>query len=263
MPVSCNVLKSDVRVYFENQIDKNNRILDVGVGCGTYSKLLRDIGYRMDGLEIWLPYVINYKLNELYDNVIIGDIMNYDSSKYDVIILGDVLEHMDIEDSLRLMERIEKNKQICLVAVPYKLEQGEHYGNKYEIHKQSDLSNEVMLSRYKNLRLLFNSNCFNYGYYINRDGYYSNDIQRYVKEEEMVSNRLQILNIKGGQVHYMNDCDEIIRVKLEAYRDDNLFYVHETDMASCVDYWSYMSYEKESRYRYVFTGEGIHKEYFE
>ena len=41
MPTSHDILKSDIRVYFEKNVNISNRI--------------------------WLPYVIEYKLNELYE----------------------------------------------------------------------------------------------------------------------------------------------------------------------------------------------------
>ena len=106
MPMSCPILKQDVRIFFQNNVSVNSKILDIGAGIGTYSTLLRDMGYSMDCMEIWLPYVVEYKLNELYDNVIIGNVMNYDISNYDVIIMGDILEHLSVEDGLSLMKRI-------------------------------------------------------------------------------------------------------------------------------------------------------------
>ena len=118
MPLSHNILKSDIRVYFEKNVNVNSKILDIGAGVGTYSKLLRKLGYKMDCMEVWLPYVVEYKLNELYDNVIIGDVMNYDISNYDVIIMGDILEHLSIDDAMKLMNVIENNNQMCLFAVP-------------------------------------------------------------------------------------------------------------------------------------------------
>lgn len=261
MPTSCPILKQDVRVYFEKNVNVNSRILDVGVGDGTYSKLLRDIGYRMDGMDIWLPYVNEYKLNEKYDNLIIGNIMNYDISNYDVIILGDVLEHLSISDSLQLMNKIERSGCMCIVAVPYRMEQGVEYGNVYEIHKQSDLTNDIMLSRYKNLRLLFKSNVFNYGYYTNIDGYYNNDLQCYVDSDRKVSNRLQVFKIEECKIQYVNDSNDPIVVKLDIYRDDTLIHSSESELNYKIHRWSWADYVKGCRYRFVFSGDNIHKEY--
>ena len=261
MPVSHNILKSDIRVYFEKNVSIDSKILDIGAGVGTYSKLLRNLGYRMDCMEVWLPYVVEYRLNELYDNVIIGDVMNYDISNYDVIIIGDVLEHLSIADALLLMERIESNGQMCLVAVPYKMEQGEYEGNKYEIHKQSDLTNEVMLSRYKNLRLLFKSDCYQYGYYINRNGYYSNDMQCYVDDVSMVSDRLHINKIDNGFIEYVNEGLEQLSVRLDIYDGVNLIYSNSTSMVRNVHYWNKVNNDGSNKFKYMFSGDGIKKVY--
>lgn len=261
MPLSHNILKSDIRVYFEKNVNVNSKILDIGAGVGTYSKLLRKLGYKMDCMEVWLPYVVEYKLNELYDNVIIGDVMNYDISNYDVIIMGDILEHLSIDDAMKLMNVIENNNQMCLVAVPYKLEQGEYYGNKYEIHKQSDLTNEVMLSRYNNLRLLFKSDCYQYGYYINRSGYYNNDMQCYVDDVSMVSDRLHINKIDNGFIEYVNDGLDELSVKLDIYDGVNLIYSNSVSMVNNVHYWSKVNNDGSNKFKYVFSGERINKVY--
>lgn len=260
MPVSHDILKSDIRVYFEKNVDISKRILDVGVGVGTYSKLLRDMGYRMDGMEVWLPYVVEYKLTEMYDNVIIGNVMNYDISNYDVIIMGDILEHLSVEDGLSLMKRIEDNGQMCIVAVPYKLEQGVCEGNEYEVHKQSDLTEEVMLSRYNNLRLLFGSRCYQYGYYINRSGYYNNDMQCFVNKRDMVSNRLQIIKIDNGYIEYMNDGVDILNVRIDVYDKTNIIYSTYVSMVSGINYYTKVKYMGR-RLKYVFSGDGIYKRY--
>jgi hypothetical protein len=261
MPISHNILKSDVRVYFEKYVNIGSKILDIGAGVGTYSKLLRDMGYKMDCMEVWLPYVVEYKLNELYDNVIIGNVMNYDICNYDVIIMGDILEHLSVQESLVLMDVIERNKQLCLVAVPYQLEQGEYYGNVYEIHKQSDLTNDVMLSRYSNLNLLFKSNCYQYGYYINRGGYYNNDMQCYVDDINNVSDRLHINKIQNKFVEYVNDGGSVIDVRLDIYDGINLIYAHNISMESKVHYWSSVNNDSGNKLKYVFSGEGINKVY--
>ena len=261
MPYSCNVLKEDVRVYFSKYIDRGVRILDVGVGVGTYGKLLKGMGYRMDGIEAWLPYIMKYDLKKLYDNIIIGNVMTYDTSNYDVIIMGDILEHLSIDDGLRLMERIEKRGQVCIVAVPYEMDQGVVDENVYEVHHQNDLTNEVVLKRYKNLNLLFKSNCYRYGYYINRRGYYNNDMQCYVGDINLVSNRLQIDYLDRVRVNYINDSDCDIDVRLRVYDDDIEIYSCDVNMKSVIGYYVNLFNEGVGCRKFVFTGNGINKVY--
>ena len=261
MPDSYNILKSDIGVYFEKYVHKNVRILDIGAGTGTYSKLLRGMGYKMDGMEVWLPYVIEFKLNELYDNVILGNVMNYDIRNYDVIIMGDILEHLSISESIEMMEKIEGNGQMCIVAVPYKSEQGVCHGNVYEIHKQSDLTNEVMLSRYKNLNLLFKSDCYQYGYYVNRSGYYNNDMQCYVNDYNLVNNRLQINYIDKVHVEYINDNKEDLNIKLSIFDNDIEVYSNLLCMTPGIQYYTKLDFSFAQSRKFVFSGDGIYKVY--
>jgi glycosyltransferase involved in cell wall biosynthesis len=169
MPYSYPHYKNNIREHFEKYVPISNKILDVGPGAGTYSELLRNLGYKMDCLEIFEPYVHQFGLKSKYDNVIVGDITNFDFSKYDYIIMGDVLEHLTVEDAKSFMDKVTSLDKKCLVAVPYNYEQGEHYGNVYETHLQPDLTPQNVLERYPKLNLLVGDN--SYGYYIN---YYLN-----------------------------------------------------------------------------------------
>ena len=50
MPNSYSYFKSDIKQWFIDNIPTSERILDVGPGQGTYSELLRNLGYRMDAV---------------------------------------------------------------------------------------------------------------------------------------------------------------------------------------------------------------------
>ena len=165
MPNSYNFYKEEVKEWFIKNIPTSKRILDVGPGVGTYSMLLRDAGYRMDALEIWTPYVDDFDLRNKYDNVYIGNIINFSIKDYDFIILGDVLEHIETNDAQHLIQSIYDSGKECLVAIPYTMEQdGEEYGNIYETHLQTDLTHELMQERYPHLDVIFMNQ--HYGYYV-------------------------------------------------------------------------------------------------
>lgn len=168
MPNSYTFFKPEVKQWFKNNVPTSKRILDVGPGQGTYSDLLKDLGYRMDAIEIWEPYINQFDLRKKYDNVYIGDICQFNWEDYDFVILGDVLEHISEENAQSLIiKMIEKGVQ-HMVAIPYMMEQdGDEYGNIYETHLQSDLTPTIMEVRYPNLTPLY----FNewYGYYISKD----------------------------------------------------------------------------------------------
>ena len=163
MPQSYTDFKEDIKKYLIENLSKDQKILDVGPGLGTYSTLIRDQGFSMDAIEIHEPYVDMFGLRGKYDHVFIRNIVGFDLSGYDFIILGDVVEHISIEEAQSLIQSIASQNKACLVAVPFMMEQGEMYGNPYEVHQQPDLNPEVFSQRYPLLKLVF-SNDF-CGYY--------------------------------------------------------------------------------------------------
>ena len=168
MPNSYDYFKQDVRQWFIDNVPLSKRILDVGPGQGTYSELLRDLGYRIDAVEVFAPYVDRFNLREKYDSVYVANILNFDVKPYDFIILGDVLEHIPTELAQNLLTDFDLMDKRFLVAVPYMMPQdGEQYGNEYETHHQPDLTPQVIAKRYPGLVKLYDNQW--YGYYVNED----------------------------------------------------------------------------------------------
>ena len=61
---------------------KPKSILDVGAGSGTYAKLLYKNGYMratVDAVEVWQPYIEEFKLKEKYRHVYSVDIRDFDN----------------------------------------------------------------------------------------------------------------------------------------------------------------------------------------
>jgi autotransporter strand-loop-strand O-heptosyltransferase len=168
MPNSYSYFKSDVQQWFIDNIPTHVRILDVGPGQGTYSELLRNLGYRMDAVEVWAPYVDQFELRSKYDSVYVADILSFDVKPYDFIIMGDVLEHIPVQEAQELLTKFDLMEKRFLVAVPYMMPQdGAEYGNEYETHHQEDLTPDIMLERYPGLVKLYDNQW--YGYYVNED----------------------------------------------------------------------------------------------
>ena len=165
MPNSYSYFKSDIKQWFIDNVPPGTRILDVGPGQGTYADLLKDLGYRMDAVEVWAPYVDQFELRKKYDIVHVADIREFNLEGYEFIILGDVLEHLPTEDAKGLLTKIAIYGMQCLVAIPYMMPQdGAEYGNEYETHHQEDLTPEVMAERYPDLKPIYTNQW--YGYYI-------------------------------------------------------------------------------------------------
>lgn len=165
MPYSYSKFKKEVHQSIVDNISPLCHVLDVGAGSGCYGEMLFGHFKKMDALEIFPNYVEMFQLKTKYNEVIIGDITNFDFSLYDLIIMGDVLEHLSAEDAQNIIFQIQKNKQAVLVAVPYLYEQGAEFGNQHETHLQPDLTPAVMAKRYPELKLLYGDE--NYGYYVN------------------------------------------------------------------------------------------------
>jgi hypothetical protein len=164
MPYSSTAFKEEIKRHILSNIPAHTKMLDVGPGAGTYGLLLGSY-FSMDGLEIYEPYVDKFKLNSIYNKIIIGNVLAFDFTGYDYIIMGDILEHLPKYEAINLIGRINSAGKKCLIAVPYLYEQGEYDGNVHEIHHQPDLTHEIFLERYPSMHLLYKDE--GYGYYIN------------------------------------------------------------------------------------------------
>jgi SAM-dependent methyltransferase len=154
MPGNWGYLGPDVKEYLTRNFDKDSSILDVGCGHGFYFKLLNNHFQKFDAVEIWKPYIQEYELESMYDNVYNVNIMDFEFKYYDIIIMGDILEHLSREDAVLLLNRLKDKCKELLVVVPYYLPQGEVFGNKYEIHLQPDLDDNLMKEYYPMLELI-------------------------------------------------------------------------------------------------------------
>jgi cyclopropane fatty-acyl-phospholipid synthase-like methyltransferase len=167
MPYSYTLFKDEVKSHFLKNIHKGISILDVGPGCGTYSHLLKEHFPYIDAIEIFENYISQFDLHNKYNNVILGDIRDFDFSDYDYIIMGDILEHLSVSDARTILDKIEENNIMCMVAIPYLYEQGTYMDNVHETHLQPDLTHDIFMDRYPMMKPLIGDD--KYGYYINYD----------------------------------------------------------------------------------------------
>lgn len=166
MPYSYPKFKTEVAEHILEWTTPETMILDIGAGCGTYAILLNQRRPKIDGIEVHKPYVDMFGLMGLYRSLFIQDIREFGMIGFwDYFILGDVLEHLSVEDATRLLKRIDILGKKMMVAVPYRFEQGEEFGNVNETHLQPDLTKEIFLERYPMMRFFCGDD--NYGYFIN------------------------------------------------------------------------------------------------
>lgn len=121
---------------------KPKRVIDVGIGYGSYGKMIKDCYNKCEiiGIEIWKPYIKKFpRLVEYYDDIIIGNIKKLinDTKIYgDLIIFGDVLEHLSHKDAINIVERASKKFKFIIINSPVGFQpQKPVLRNPYEKHR--------------------------------------------------------------------------------------------------------------------------------
>jgi 2-polyprenyl-3-methyl-5-hydroxy-6-metoxy-1,4-benzoquinol methylase len=163
---SYGTYKQEVKNWICDNFEPGASILDVGAGSGTYGNLLKDKYHNIDGVEIYYPNIIDYKLLDLYRAVYCRNIVGLEYPSYDLIIFGDVIEHLSVEDAQKVLDYARNKCRNMIVAVPYRYHQ-EGNENEHERHIQDDLTKENVLERYPFLKPLYTN--FSYGYYIKNE----------------------------------------------------------------------------------------------
>jgi len=131
-------------------------VLDIGVGAGTYGRVLRELcpGVRLTGVEAWAPYVEEFDLHAIYDDLIIADVRHLDVlPRADIVILGDVLEHMAEPDAVAVwaMARVAARKAVYLSIPIIRYPQGHLHGNPFEEHIVDDWTHERVLATFEGI----------------------------------------------------------------------------------------------------------------
>lgn len=132
------------------------RILDVGAGSGTYSRLLRaQLPAEWTALEIWEPYRERFELDTHYDRVLIADARSWAIDQdYDLVLCGDVLEHMTQAEANELVVRLLDHTQLLLISIPIvPMPQQESEGNPFEKHVKDDWTHRDVLASFPNISM--------------------------------------------------------------------------------------------------------------
>lgn len=163
---SYGFFKPEIKQWIAEHFVPESSILDVGAGSGTYYDLLHDAYSNIDAVEIYLPNIAEWRLDEKYRTVYNDNIVDFEYDYYDLIIFGDVLEHLSVEDAQKVLNIAYSKCNNFIVAVPYCYPQDANE-NLWEKHIQDDLTKENVLERYPMLQLLYGND--KYGYYIKKD----------------------------------------------------------------------------------------------
>jgi cyclopropane fatty-acyl-phospholipid synthase-like methyltransferase len=113
-------------------------VIDIGAGAGTYAKLMRPHHEaHWTAIEAWFPYVTEFDLDDLYDQVTIADVrhLGWNQQVVDMAIAGDVLEHMTRTEASELIRWLKAIAKALLVSIPVlHLDQDAVNGNPFERH---------------------------------------------------------------------------------------------------------------------------------
>jgi hypothetical protein len=198
MPLSSALFKRETKECIKSNINTNVRILDIGVGVGTYADLLANERYIIDGIEIYTPYVDIFKLEDKYDTLFVGDVRKQTKKffdKYGLIILGDVLEHLSVLEAQELLSKL-KGKSI-IIAVPFKGEQHVAHGNEHEIHYQDDLTPQIFTERYPDFYPL--GICSWYGVFTNiRRNYFYATIDALEEDIKFITTKFGMIKVDAS-----------------------------------------------------------------
>ena len=167
MATSYAIYKKEITDYLKNRFDRNATILDVGAGEGTYLPFLQDYFTNIEAVEVFKPNIDNFRLGERYNRVYNVNITDFQYDYYDIIIFGDIIEHLDVKSAKKVLKYAYNRCKEMIVAVPYLSPQGIEEENIYEIHKQDDLTDQIMKERYPYLKNVFMND--KYGYYIKEE----------------------------------------------------------------------------------------------
>ena len=146
--------KAEMVFWVKQNFPKGSTCLDVGACDGKWFELLGDY-LQMDGIEIFKPYIDKYHLKQKYKRCLNMDIADFEYEYFDLIIFGDVIEHMSVEKAQKVISYAMVRCKDVLIGVPWRYIQGEVNGNKYEIHLQDDLTEELFHERYPGFEKLY------------------------------------------------------------------------------------------------------------
>ena len=147
-------------VVFFLMATKPSSILDIGVGNGKMGFIARDLldvclnksylrkdwKVRIDGIEIYEPYIQDHQ-RSIYNNIYIGDAFEVIDrlESYDLIIIGDVLAHMEKQKAWLFLDKCAlHSKHHILLNLPLgQWNQPDIFENEYERHVSFWDENEI------------------------------------------------------------------------------------------------------------------------
>ena len=149
MPSSAPIFETEIEQLFMAAQPKT--ALDVGIGFGLYGQKLRqyaDVIWGRVKPEEWqcsivgveaFPEYIHNASRYVYDEIITDDIADVVEllPAFDLVFCGDMIEHLPKERGVFVLKELASRSKQLIVKVPLGMdwEQGEVFGNPYEVHR--------------------------------------------------------------------------------------------------------------------------------
>lgn len=161
MPHSVWANKKIIAKWIDKLQLPRERILDLGAGMGTYHILmtheyttaLKDSHWI--AVEVWEPYIEEFKLHDIYAEVYVEDVRTFDYSKVapvDLTFMGDILEHMTKEEAQEVVAKVLEVSRYAIISIPIvHWKQDALYGNPHERHIKEDWSHEEVMSSFPHI----------------------------------------------------------------------------------------------------------------
>jgi len=161
MPRSQQPSEGEQLIVVKLLAQRDSRVLDIGCGDGKWSELLFHKVAKLDGLEVWLPYINTYDLRSKYDTLYNIDMRHFETfENYNVVILGDVLEHIPYNDAVQFINKLKRHSLTVYLIIPISLciQDGTVYGNPHETHVYQWTHEELKALGFSQIHVGYNPN---------------------------------------------------------------------------------------------------------
>jgi hypothetical protein len=130
-------------------------ILDVGAGNGKFGQRVKSTfgdSVVIDAIEAWEPYINQFNLRSIYNNVFNEDARLWKNFSYDLVVFGDVLEHMSEAEAVKLWNEASSAAKYGIITIPIiHYPQGAEFGNPFEIHHEEDWNTRRILEAFSGI----------------------------------------------------------------------------------------------------------------
>ena len=160
MPSSSKEGKDIIRNWLLEFNDTVSKVIDLGPGRGTYHKFYARKAHILNhaywiGVEAWEPYLEEFGLRDIYNEVYVEDVRHFDFSKIgnvDLVFAGDILEHMTKEESIKVVLEVLKFSKKLIISIPITHFPQNSEVNPYEIHVKDDWNHEEVLATFPHIK---------------------------------------------------------------------------------------------------------------